>query len=70
MKRQRSYWNDVGKIKPPLNTAVLCFNGIIFVGVWNGSNWYSNYFEVEPDPPPSHWRILPMNEPRKSEISS
>lgn len=61
MKRQKSYWNDVGQIKPPLNTAVLCFNGVIFVGLWNGYNWYSNYFEIEPEPPPTHWRTLPVN---------
>ncbi|BAP55668.1 hypothetical protein THII_1371 [Thioploca ingrica] len=62
MKRQQSYWNDVGQIKPPINTAVLCFNGVIFVGMWNGSRWYSNYFEIEPDPPPTHWRALLVSE--------
>ena len=69
MKRQKSYWNDVGKVKPPINTAVLCFNGVIFVGMWNGSNWCSNYFEIKPDLPPSHWRTLPVNEQPKLGIN-
>ncbi len=69
MKSQQSYWNEVRQIKPPIDTAVLCFNGVLFISRWNGTRWYSNYFEIEPNPSPTHWRNLPvMNQSSKTAI--
>lgn len=61
MKFIKSHWNEVEQIKPPINKIVLCFNGLIFMGKWNGQDWEPCHFERDPKtPPPTHWRALSL----------
>jgi hypothetical protein len=53
------HWYPAGQ-KPAVNQPVLCFNGVIFIGKWDGERWQSSYYQSNPtSPPPSHWRQLP-----------
>ncbi len=46
--------------KPPAHQPVLCFNGVCFIGEWDGQQWQASYYQHNPtSPPPSHWRQLP-----------
>jgi hypothetical protein len=56
----KSQWYAIEDIEPPHDTAVLCFNGRTFIGIWDGTTWYASRFETDPNrPPPTHWRELP-----------
>ena len=53
------HWHSTQQ-KPAIHQPVLCFNGVIFVGKWDGNQWQSSHYQSTPSsPPPSHWRELP-----------
>lgn len=54
-----SQWYNVEDTEPPIDMAVLCFNGLTFVGIWDGTRWYASHLEIDPNRPcPTHWREL------------